>query len=131
MARDYEGFTNRDLFSTTALITRTGKSFTFMSTTGVVDWSTHDSTDLDYTPLPLTVRDNKEEDIQFTQEVRFASTPSATLKLSDSIGLRWQAGAMVFTQNYDQLASQQHRAGRAVAVHPLRGGEHVASGRAR
>jgi len=56
VARDYEGFTNRDLFSTTALITRTGKSVTFMSTTGVVDWSTHDSTDLDYTPLPLVTR---------------------------------------------------------------------------
>ena len=111
VARDYEGFTNRDLFSTTALITRTGKSVTFVSTTGVVDWSTHDSTDLDYTPLPLTVRDNKEDDIQFTQEVRFASTPSATLKLSDSVGLRWQAGAMVFTQNYDQLAINNIGAG--------------------
>jgi iron complex outermembrane receptor protein len=104
VARDYEGFTNRDLFSTTALITRTGKGLTFMSTTGVVDWSTHDSTDLDYTPLPLTVRDNKEDDIQFTQEFRFASTPAAALKLSDGIGLRWQAGVMFFTQNYDQLA---------------------------
>ena len=104
VARDYEGFTNRDIFATTALISREGQEISFLSTTGIVDWKTHDSTDLDYTPLPLTVRDNKEEDIQFTQEVRFASTPAATLKLSDSIGLRWQAGAMVFTQNYDQLA---------------------------
>jgi iron complex outermembrane receptor protein len=104
VARDYEGFTNRDIFSTTALVSRKGEKVSFLSTTGIVDWSTHDSTDLDYTPLPLTVRDNKEDDIQFTQEVRFASTRKATLKLSDSIGLRWQAGGMVFTQNYDQLA---------------------------
>ena len=104
VARDYEGFTNRDIFATTALVSRKGDKVSFLSTTGIVNWNTHDSTDLDYTPLPLTVRDNKEDDIQFTQEVRFASTPKATLKLSDSIGLRWQAGGMVFTQNYDQLA---------------------------
>ena len=102
--RDYEGFTHRNLFATTALVSRKGEKISFLATTGIVDWKTHDSTDLDYTALPLTVRDNQEEDIQFTQEVRFASTPAGILKLSDRIGLRWQAGAMVFTQSYDQLA---------------------------
>ena len=102
-----------------------------MSTTGIVDWNTHDSTDLDYTPLPLTVRDNKEDDIQFTQEVRFASTPAAPLKLSDSIGLRWQAGAHGLHAELRPAGRQQHRGRRAVAVHPVPGGEHVAAGRAR
>ena len=111
VARDYEGFTNRDLFSTTALVGRKGEKFSFLSTTGFVDWSTHDSTDLDYTPLPLTVRDNQEDDKQFTQEFRFASTPAGSLKLSDSIGLRWQTGVMFFTQNYDQFAVNNIAAG--------------------
>ena len=43
------------------------------TTTGFVKWKTEDSTDLDYSPLPLITRDNAEDDFQFTQEVRVAS----------------------------------------------------------
>ena len=41
--------------------------------TGFVKWETEDATDLDYTPLPLATRDNDEDALQFTQEVRLAS----------------------------------------------------------
>ena len=65
-------------------------------------WKTEDSTDLDYSPMPLIVRNNDEEDFQFTQEVRLAAaTPK---KLSDSATLKWQTGAFLFTQNYQQDA---------------------------
>jgi iron complex outermembrane recepter protein len=36
--------------------------------------------------------------------VRFASAPSASVKLSDTASLAWQTGAFLFTQNYDQAA---------------------------
>ena len=104
LARDFEGHTDRDIFATTISARRTGDRFTFASTTGIVRWQTQDVTDLDYTPIPLITRDNTEEDLQFTQEVRVASSPSAAVKLSDSASLAWQAGAFVFTQNYDQRA---------------------------
>ena len=104
VARDYEGFTNRDIFSTTALVARKGQKISFLSTTGLVNWNTLDSTDLDYTPFPLSTRENKEEAVQFTQEVRFSSTAAAPIKVSGSSALRWQAGAVFFTQNYDQNA---------------------------
>lgn len=104
VARDFEGHTDRDIFSTTFSARHGGDRFTFASTTGIVRWKTQDVTDLDYTPIPLITRDNTEEDLQFTQEVRVASSPSAAVKLSDGATLAWQAGAFVFTQNYDQLA---------------------------
>ncbi len=75
-ARDFEGFTHRDIFGTTILNRFEGSSLTVSATTGFVDWKTVDSTDLDYTPLPLVTRDNTEESFQFTQEVRVASRPT-------------------------------------------------------
>jgi iron complex outermembrane receptor protein len=102
--RDFEGFTNRDLFSTTFIARHESARFAFTSTTGLVNWKTEDETDLDYTPLPLSTRSNTEEATQFTQEFRLASAATAPVKLSDRYGLRWQAGVLFFTQNFDQLA---------------------------
>ena len=104
VARDFEGHTDRDIFSTAVTARHVGSRVVFASTTGIVRWNTQDVTDLDYTPLPLITRDNTEEDLQFTQEVRFSSTPAAALKLSDTASFGWHLGAFVFTQNYEQLA---------------------------
>ena len=102
--RDFEGFTNRDLYSTTGLVRREGSKISFSSTTGIVRWKTTDETDLDYSPMPFATRTNDEDATQFTQEFRFSSAPTAPLKLSDRVGLRWQAGTFFFTQDYGQLA---------------------------
>jgi iron complex outermembrane receptor protein len=101
---NFEGFTDRDIFSTAIQTRRTGGPLVFSTTTGFVKWKTQDVTDLDYTPLPLVTRDNTEEDFQFTQEVRVASAENAALRLSDALALRWQAGVFLFTQGYDQDA---------------------------
>jgi iron complex outermembrane receptor protein len=69
-----------------------------------VKWKTQDVTDLDYTALPLITRDNREKDLQFTQEVRLASSEAAPVTLGNNARLRWQTGVFFFTQNYDQDA---------------------------
>jgi iron complex outermembrane receptor protein len=103
-ARDFEGHTDRDVVATTVLARHEGEKIAFSTTTGVVRWRTEDETDLDYSPLPLVTRLNEEEDVQFTQEVRLASSRKAAVPLSDAASLRWQAGAFLFTQNFDQNA---------------------------
>jgi len=103
-ARDFEGNTDRDILSVAALTRREGNRLAFSTTTGIVRWKTFDVTDLDYTPLPLVGRENREESVQFTQEVRVASAGSAPLRVSDRVSLAWQAGGFLFTQNYEQLA---------------------------
>ena len=103
-ARDFEGWTNRDIFATTIQARHAGPRFTFSSTTGFVNWETEDATDLDYTPLQILRRDNAENDFQFTQELRFASADSAPIRVADSTRLQWQAGVSLFTQNYEQDA---------------------------
>ncbi|OFV94567.1 MAG: hypothetical protein A3G76_08685 [Acidobacteria bacterium RIFCSPLOWO2_12_FULL_65_11] len=102
--RSIEGFTRRGLVAPTFIVTRAGQRLNLETTTGIVWWKTRDKTDLDYTALPMMTRDNNEKDLQFTQEVRVASAPNASIALTDRMALRWQAGAFVFTQNYTQNA---------------------------
>lgn len=104
VSRDVEGRTDRDIVNTTVLTRHEGARLTFSTVTGVVKWTTHDLTDLDYTSLPMATRSNAEEDLQFTQEIRVASAPSAPVTLSPSAALRWQSGLFLFTQRYEQDA---------------------------
>jgi iron complex outermembrane receptor protein len=110
-SRDFEGYTNRDIFATTILNRHEGASLTLTSTTGFLKWKTEDQTDLDYSPLPLVTRDNREESFQFTQEVRVASSASAPVRFSDGAALKWQGGLFLFTQNYEQEAARNFSAG--------------------
>ena len=103
-SRSVEGFTHRDIVAPTFHVTHSGRRVDFSSVTGVLKWKTKDFTDLDYTALPLATRTNDEEDRQFTEEVRFASSRSAPIKLSDRVALKWQGGLFFFTQNYTQSA---------------------------
>ncbi|MPZ18888.1 MAG: TonB-dependent receptor [Luteitalea sp.] len=103
-SRDFEGRTDRDIFATTVQARRTGSRIVVSTTTGVVRWTTEDATDLDYSSRPLVTRDNRERDLQLTQEVRFASAEQRPVALSDRALLKWQAGIFLFTQDYDQDA---------------------------
>ena len=107
VARDFEGFTNRDINSVTVNLRGTGQNFAIESTTGYVKWDTEDQTDLDYTPLPLARRTNDEADRQFTQEVRIASPENAPMQLGDTMTVKWQAGIEYFNEAYEQDAVNQ------------------------
>ena len=103
VARDFEGFTNRDINNTTFNLKGIGQNFAIESTTGFIKWNTEDQTDLDYTPLPLARRDNSEESTQFTQQVRISSPDNAPMAFG-SMTVKWQAGIEYFNQGYDQDA---------------------------
>lgn len=103
-ARDFEGFTERDIFSTAIQTRWDGSRISVSTSTGIVDWRTEDETDLDYLPFDLATRANEEDSLQFTQEVRVASSLLHPVMLSDKVKLGWQAGALFFTQNYNQDA---------------------------
>jgi len=103
VSRDFEGFTNRDIRNGTFKVRGIGQNFQVEAISGLVDWETHDKTDLDYTPLPLAIRDNRENATQFTQEVRVSSPDNAPLALGSTM-LKWQAGIEYFNQDYHQEA---------------------------
>jgi iron complex outermembrane receptor protein len=106
-ARDFEGYTHRNVFNTTLLARREGARVALSTTTGFVKWKTDDATDLDYSPLPLLTRTNTEDALQFTQEIRLASAANAPVRVSEAVALRWQAGVFLFTQDYDQDATNR------------------------
>ena len=106
VARNFEGRTSRDVLSGTILTRRIGARVTLSTTTGVVRWKTTDVTDFDYSALPLAIRDNAEHAIQFTQEVHLASADRPVRgSEAGSLAFRWQAGGLLFTQNFDQDAA--------------------------
>ena len=129
VTRNYEGFTNRDIHNATFNLRGRGQNIAIDSTTGFVNWKTDDSTDLDYTTLPLATRDNHEQSAQFTQTVRVASPTNAPRQLG-SMMLKWQGGVDYFNQGYDQDARQHAQRVRAVAAirlsrhHALAAGQH-------
>jgi len=104
VTRDFEGYTNRNIHAITEILHAEGDRFAIHSSTGFVKWTTHDETDLDYTPLPLATRDNAEQAHQFTEEIRISSPTNAPVKVNDAIALRWLGGIELFTQDYNQNA---------------------------
>ncbi|MDB6129164.1 MAG: TonB-dependent receptor [Verrucomicrobiales bacterium] len=105
----YEGYANRDIISPTLQLTHEGSAFVFSSTTGGVWWKSFDSTDIDYVDfakklgLPFGIPHyNKEEDFQFTEELRLGSAKDSPIKISNNVDLKWQSGLLFFTQNYRQ-----------------------------
>lgn len=104
-ARDFVGFSSRDVIMPTLQITYHADAFDFTSTTGYVGWETADSTDLDYLPFPLATRSNREQMNTWTQEFRFANPTGEPVTLSDDVKLSWQAGMFLFQAQYEQDAS--------------------------
>jgi iron complex outermembrane receptor protein len=111
VARDFEGYTHRDVLAPTLIATHDGPAVDFSMAAGLVWWQTHDLTDLDYTPIPAVTRNNFEKEVQFTDELRFASAKDAPLHLADNFDLKWQAGALFFAQDYHEDAANNYSPG--------------------
>jgi iron complex outermembrane receptor protein len=102
--RNVEGYTDRDIWSSTILVRHEGPRYAFSSTSAGVWWATRDFTDLDYSAMPLLTRNNEEKDTQLTQEFRVASASRAPARLSRQFTVEWQAGVALFSQHYTQDA---------------------------
>jgi iron complex outermembrane receptor protein len=99
------GFNHRDLIAPTLLANYHGDSVEIASITGGLWWKNRGVTDLDYNAgptAPLDVEDNKEQQYQFTQEVRVASAKDKPITLGDHAALSWQSGVFFFTQDYQK-----------------------------
>jgi iron complex outermembrane receptor protein len=111
VSRDFEGYTHRSLGSTTLRVQYQGNHIDFSSISGVLWWDNRALTDLDYQIAALSngglfaLRDNADQQRQFTQEFRFSSARDKALMLGKTLNLNWQAGVFVFKQNYRQDAA--------------------------
>lgn len=102
--QDYEGYLDRDIFAPTLILEYTGEKVDFVSLSGLVKWNTDGSTDLDYTPYPMMLRDQRIRDLQITQEFQWSSAEDAPLVLNDDMKLAWQAGGLFFIQRYRETS---------------------------
>lgn len=101
---DFEGYTHRDILSSTLTAEHKGSDVDFTMITGLVNWQTQDLTALDYSadPTLLSPERNSEKEWQFTEELRLASAKDAPLILGQNLKLKWQTGLFIFSQDYQQ-----------------------------
>jgi iron complex outermembrane recepter protein len=117
VSRDFAGYNRRSVGSTTLVFDYHGSAIDFSTISGGVWWKNHSLTDLDYQTATLAnrffyaTRDNAEQQHQFTQEFRFASSKDKPLGLTNTLTLNWQAGVFIFNQNYQQHAKNDFYAG--------------------
>jgi len=110
VSRDFAGYNHRSVGSTTLVFEYQGSAIDFSSISGGVWWKNHGLTDLDYQTATLAngffyaTRDDAEQQHQFTQEFRFASSKDKPLSLTNALNMDWQAGVFIFNQNYQQHA---------------------------
>lgn len=100
--RNFEGYLDRDIFAPTLALEYSGDKVDFTSITSFVKWDTDGITDLDYTPYSESTREQNIKNTQFTQEFQWSLSEYSSIDLNDSMKLAWQAGALFFTQDYDE-----------------------------
>jgi iron complex outermembrane receptor protein len=100
--QDFRGYSSRDVIMPTLEVIYHADAVDFTSTTAYVGWKTDEASDLDYTATPLVTQLNQEQMRTWTQEFRFANPLNETITLNEELKLSWQAGLMLFHNDYRQ-----------------------------
>jgi iron complex outermembrane receptor protein len=100
--QDFSGYNTRDLIMPTLQVMYHADAFDFTSTTAYVGWETHESSDLDFSAVPLITQLNQERMRTWTQEFRFSNPANELVTLNEELKLSWQAGLMLFLSDYRQ-----------------------------
>lgn len=100
--QDYRGYSTRDVIMPTLQVIYHADTCDFTSFTGYVGWKTDEASDLDYTATPLLTQLNQEQMRTWTQEFRFANPVNETIMLNKELKLSWQAGLILFHNDYRQ-----------------------------
>jgi len=103
IAQDFEGVTERDVFSPSIVYERFGDQSTFTSITSFTDWDVLETADFDFTAIDGVRRETAEDQSYFYQELRLASEPV------EGDALRWVAGASLFSADSGRSAANEFR----------------------
>jgi iron complex outermembrane receptor protein len=110
-----QGYNKRDIAAGVVQANYHGEAVDLTSISGASWWRNDALTDWDYTGsyahslgpdgiVPF-YEDNIEQQRQFTQEFRAASSKEKPIQLADALELSWQSGLFLFSQSYHQLDS--------------------------
>ncbi len=108
---DYDGFTDRDIGSTSIALNYYGSSTTFSSITGIEKWSAHEKTDLDFTTNDFLRRETKENQNQFYQEFSFRSPDSVDPSNTYPSPSPWIFGLSTFNSTFNHDSINDSRPG--------------------
>jgi iron complex outermembrane recepter protein len=109
------GYNNRDIAAGVVQANYRGEAVDLASISGASWWRNDADTDWDYAGAYAPVlkpdgivpfyEDNVEQQHQFTQEFRAASSEEKPIQLANALDLSWQSGLFLFSQSYHQMDS--------------------------
>ncbi len=108
---DYDGFTDRDIGSTSIAVNYYGASTVVRSITGIERWSAHEKTDLDFTANDFLRRETKENQNQFYQEFSFRSLDGVDRPDAHSAPSPWIFGLSTFNSTFNHDSINDSRPG--------------------
>ena len=118
ISQDFEGVTERDVFSPTLTFDHSLEDAEFTSITSLQDSEVLETSDFDFSPIDGVRRTTIEESQFLYQELRLASADDKPVELSDDLALEWVAGASVFSADSDRSAANDFRPGGAGILFP-------------
>ena len=109
VAKDFDGFTERDLVAPSLSLTYTSTAFELRSISAYEYWSIDEATDIDFTRNDLIRRHTEEDQNQFFQEFRLQSPPDESFLLTDTVSLQWLTGLSIFYSKFNHTSLTDSR----------------------
>jgi iron complex outermembrane receptor protein len=110
ITQDFEGVVERDIFAPSVNWTVFGDTVEFTSITAYQDWDVLETSDFDFSPLDLIRRTTMEDQAYLSQELRFASSEQAAVRLGDDVSMSWLTGVQAFVADSGRSAANDFRA---------------------
>ena len=109
IAQDFEGESERDLYETSATLLHEFDGVDFTSITAFQGWQVDEHSDFDFSPFDLVRRRTREDQRQWSQELRLSSAAEDPVTLSDDASMRWQVGVLGFSNDRDFTPTNEFR----------------------
>lgn len=118
IAEDFEGRTNRNIWSNALTWTHRGDAIDITSISSYVDWKVDETSDFDFSPIDGVRRATKENEEYFYQELRVSSPEDAPLKFGEHHEVKWIVGGTYFNSDGQEKTANDFRPGGANILFP-------------
>jgi len=107
--QDFQGEIERDILAPSIDYTYNGDALEVVSISAYQDWDAFESSDFDFSPVDIVVRETNEAQDYFYQEVRVQSPEDAAVRTGEKSELRWLAGLSGFVSDATRSAANDFR----------------------
>jgi iron complex outermembrane recepter protein len=119
--QDFEGVSNRDIFSPAITWTISGDTLDVTTVASFTTLDVEETSDFDFSPLDLVRRRTEESHEAFTLEARISSAEDAPVEIGEDVTVAWQVGILGFTSHSTRSGKNELRPDGAGFAFPMAG----------